>query len=141
MNALHYATALLEPQTPYILEAHNLTHFIYLSYDAPLPHFISSCARHAHAHAHGLEPEHVSSKRTTYHAFCLTKPTLPRPLQVHKYLQGLRAASRSRLLFSSQQLSAHLSAVARDFVMWLKTLRAKIKNTNSPKAVAPNWTS
>lgn len=47
MNALHYATALLEPQTTFILEAHNLTHFIYLSYDAPLPHFISSCARHA----------------------------------------------------------------------------------------------
>lgn len=136
MNALHYATALLEPQTTFILEDHNLTHFIYLSYDAPLPHFISSCARHAHWH------EHVSSKRTTYHAFCLTKPTLPRPLQIHKYLQGLRATSRSRLLLSSQQLSVHLSsAVDRDFVMWLKTLRAKIKNTNSPKAFAPNWTS
>ena len=134
MNALHYATALLEPQTTFILEAHNLTHFISLSYDAPLLHLISSCARHGH--------EHVSSKRTTYHAFCLTKPTLPRPLQIHKYLQGLRATSRSRLLLSSQQLSVHLSsAVARAFVMWLKTLRAKIKNTNSPKAVAPNWTS
>ena len=132
MNALHYATALLEPQTTFILEAHNLTHFISLSYDAPLLHLISSCARHGH----------VSSKRTTYHAFCLTKPTLPRPLQIHKYLQGLRATSRSRLLLSSQQLSVHLSsAVARAFVMWLKTLRAKIKNTNSPKAVAPNWTS
>lgn len=149
MNALHYATALLEPQTTFILEDHNLTHFIYLSYDAPLPHFISSCARHGHGHGYGQglchwhehEHAHVSFMRTIYHAFCLTKPTLPRPLQVHKYLQGLRAASRSRLLLSSQQLSAHLSAVARDFVMWLKTLRAKIKNTNSPKAVAPNWTS
>lgn len=29
MNVLHYATALLEPQTPYILEDHNLTHFTY----------------------------------------------------------------------------------------------------------------
>ena len=36
--------------------------------------------RNAHAHWH----EHVSSKRATYHAFCLTKPTLPRPLQIHK---------------------------------------------------------
>ena len=84
MNALHYATALLEPQTPYILEAHTLTHFNYPSYDDPLIHLISSCARHAHAHAHWHEHEHVSSMRATYHAFCLTKPTLPRPLQIHK---------------------------------------------------------
>lgn len=63
VNALHYATALLEPQTTFIIEDHNLTHFTNSSYDVLLPHLISSCARHVHEHGH------VSSMRATYHAF------------------------------------------------------------------------